>query len=111
MATTSRYLSTTRTDLVQTRPDQGASDEPIRTRPLALVASVNTLAQSSGLRRRVFVTITDKSGRTLDNVTARDLIVSEGRKPQVVESIAPVSAPMQLALVIDAELAGFASVQ
>jgi len=48
--------------------------------------------------------------QALDNVTARDLIVSEGRKPQVVESIAPMSAPMQLALVIDAELAGFASV-
>lgn len=73
--------------------------------PVFLAASVSTAPDqappSSSNARAIYVTVTDRSGTLIDNLTAADFIVKEGGKVRDVLDAAPATAPMRIAILID----------
>jgi VWFA-related protein len=53
------------------------------------------------LTRTIYVTVTDRSGALIDDLSADDFVVKEGGKVRDVVSAVPATAPMRIALLID----------
>jgi VWFA-related protein len=71
-----------------------------------LVASASAAAgqappASRPLARTVYVTVTDRNGLLVDDLTTGDFVVKEGGKVREVLSAVPATAPMRIALLID----------
>jgi VWFA-related protein len=58
-------------------------------------------AQANGNTRNVFVTLTDKSGQPAKNVAITDFTIREDNQAREVLAVAPATAPMRIALLVD----------
>jgi VWFA-related protein len=73
----------------------------------ALVLSGGSLAAwqapaaGRGPERTVFITVTDKEGQPVDDLTPADLEIKEGGKLVQVTELALASSPLQIALIVD----------
>jgi VWFA-related protein len=77
----------------------------------ALIVAVSTSALRAqtpreaelarGLTRTVYVTVTDKSGYPVKDLTAGDFVVKEGGKPRDVVSAGVTNVPMRIAIIVD----------
>jgi hypothetical protein len=78
-----------------------------------LVASVAVLAapnvptaQTADATRTVYITVADKKGQWVPDLTAADFIVKEGGKSGIVASAGPAAARPRIALIVEAGLEG-----
>jgi VWFA-related protein len=76
---------------------------------LRLVTPILALATlvSAETPRKVYISATDAKGAAIADLKATDLTVKEGGKPYPVASLTAATAPMQVAIVVDAPAAAF----
>jgi VWFA-related protein len=67
----------------------------------AVLSSGLIAAQTTYLTRTVYVTVTDKDGQPVEDLTAADFDIREGGKTVSVTQAAVTTDPMQVALIVD----------
>jgi len=76
-----------------------------------LVLGARTMAVDAGLPadtpRKVYISAVDSKGAPVGDLKAADVSVKENGKPYPVASLEPATAPMQVAIVVDAPAAAF----
>lgn len=65
------------------------------------VLSGQAMPPSAAPSRTIFVSVTDKDGRPVDDLTADDFEIKEGGRTVTVDSAAPASDEIQMALIVD----------
>ena len=74
-------------------------------------ARLNAEPAAAPTTRTVYVTVSDKDGRPVPGLTAKDFAVKEGGKDLEITSAAPPTARMKLALMVEESVTGDSSVR
>ena len=68
---------------------------------LSLGASLGAQTSDAPFTRTIYVSVTDRDGQPVDDLTAAEFEIKEGGKPVIVTEAAIASDPMQIALIVD----------
>jgi VWFA-related protein len=68
-----------------------------------LEATVRTVAPTT---RTVYVTVTDRNGNAVPDLSSADFVVKEGGKEREISQVAPATAKMRIALMVEERLLG-----